>query len=168
MAKYEDLLKELEQVTVNAKEIIPKMCSCLKIEDPMLSNEEIRNRVKKDVIALGFRSDYVGHIIPKEYKDPIKAESGRKGAQTTNLLLKQGENVTQNVAAFEAATPEYTKVADEHTKDIQRFIKVKPSLYIKLRSVAIGAIRNRSPLIKIEYEGDQAKDVLALDYQNQS
>ena len=60
MTKYEDLLKELdEQISVKANEIVPEMCSCLKIEDPTLSNEEIRNRVKKDVIALGFRSDYV-------------------------------------------------------------------------------------------------------------
>jgi hypothetical protein len=136
------------------------MCSCLKIEDPTLSDEEIKDRVKKDVIALGFSADYVSQCIPKEIKDQTKAESGRKGAQTTNLLLKQGENVTENVAALKAANPGYAKVAEVHTENTQRFIKVKPSLYLKLRSVAIGAIRNKSPLILIEYEGDQAKDVI--------
>jgi hypothetical protein len=161
MTEYEDLLKELgEYTSVKAKEIVPKLCSCLKIEDPTLSNEEIRHRVKKDVIALGFRSDYVGHIIPKEYKDPVKAESGKKGAQITNLLLKQGENVTENVAAFEAASLDSTKVVVEHTKDTRSFIKVRPFLHIKLRNLAIGVVRNKSPLILIEYEGDQAKDVI--------
>ncbi len=84
MTKYEHLLKKLEQVTVKAKEIIPQMCSCLRIENPTLSNEEIRKRVKKDVIALGFSADYVSQCIPKELKDQVKAESGRKGAQATN------------------------------------------------------------------------------------
>jgi hypothetical protein len=161
MTEYEDLLKELEeQTSVKANEIVPKLCSCLKIGDPALSNEEIRNRVKKDVIALGFRSDYVSRIIPKEYKDQNKAESGRKGAHATNQLFKQDENVTKNVAASKAANLESTKVVEKHTEDARRFIKVISPLYIKLRSAAIGAIRNNSPLILIEYEGDQAKDVI--------
>ena len=125
----------------------------------MLSNEEIRNRVKKDVVALGFKSGYVGHIIPKEYKDPTKAKSGRKGAQATNLLL-QGESVTQNVAASKAASLDSTKVVVEHTEDTRSYIKVRPFLHIKLRNLAIGVVRNKSPLILIEYEGDQAKDVI--------
>jgi hypothetical protein len=160
MTKYQDLLKKLEQVTVKAKKIIPEMCSCLKIEDPRLSDEEIKDRVKKDVIALGFSADYVSRCIPKEHKDQNKAESGRKGAHATNLLLNQGENVTENVAASKAANLESTKVVEKHTEDTRSFIKVRSPLYTKLRSAVIGAIRNRSPLILIEYEGDQAKDVI--------
>ena len=106
------------------------MCSCLKIEDPTLSNEEIRNRVKKDVIALGFSADYVSHCIPKEFKDQVKAESGRKGAQTTNLLLKQGENVTENVAALKRQTLNTRKLSKKHTEDTRSIHKSKTiSLY---------------------------------------
>ena len=153
-------MEKLKEATVEAKEIIPKMCEYLRKEDPMLNKGEIRTRVKKDVIALGFSTNYVVHCIPTEFKDQVKAESGRKGAQITNVLLKQGENVTENVAALNAANPEYAKVVEKHTQDTRRFIKVKPSLYLKLESVAIGAIRNRSSIILIEYEGDLAKDVI--------
>ncbi|MFI5405692.1 MAG: hypothetical protein ACHQ1D_04180 [Nitrososphaerales archaeon] len=163
MTKYQDLLKKLEQVTVKAKKIIPEMCSCLGIEDPTLSDEEIKDRVKKDVIALGFSAEYVSQCIPKELKDQNKADSGRKGAHATNQLFKQGENVTGNVAAIKAANPEFAKVVEKHTEDTRSFIKVRSPLYLKLESVAVGAIRNKSPLILIEYEGDQAKDVFVSE-----
>ena len=78
-----------------------------------------KNRVKKDVIALGFSAEYVSQCIPKEFKDQNKADSGRKGAHATNQLFKQGENVTENVAAYKAANPESRKLS----KSIQRILE---------------------------------------------
>ena len=88
--------------------------------------------MKKDVIALGFSTDYVGHMHPKRVQRSNKAESGRKGAQTTKSLLKQGENVTENVAALKAANPEYAKVVEKHTQDTRRLHKSKTISLFKI------------------------------------
>ena len=52
------------------------------------------------------------------------------------MLLKQGENVTQNVAALKAANLESTKVVEKHTEDTRSFIKVGPFSLYKTKNVS--------------------------------
>ena len=64
-SEYENLLEKLKEAAVEAKRSYPKCVNMLKKEDPMLNNEEkYRTRVKKDVIALGFSTDYVVTLYP--------------------------------------------------------------------------------------------------------
>ena len=75
---YDELVKTIKSEHKNlAKELIPQLCYALANEDPMLSEEDIRARIKKDLIDIWSISTIYDNI-PDEFKDKQKQEAGKK------------------------------------------------------------------------------------------
>ena len=70
----------LEQARGSAKYWIPKLCEALRKENSEMSNDDIRERVKKDCIGT-WQRDTITEALPEEYKDKLRSELGKKGRQ---------------------------------------------------------------------------------------
>ena len=63
-----------------AKEFIPQLCYALQNEDVFLSNEDIRDRIKKDLIDIWSKTT-IQNNIPDEFKDMAKQAAKEKADQ---------------------------------------------------------------------------------------
>lgn len=75
MNSYEDLFQELRKNlthNIKAKFLIPKMCDALREEDPTLSDDEIKKKVKNDCDGIGLDPEWVITCLPDWLKDKTK------------------------------------------------------------------------------------------------
>jgi hypothetical protein len=84
----------LEQARGSAKYWIPKLCEALRKENSEMSNDDIRERVKKDCIGT-WQRDTITEALPEEYKDKLRSELGKKGRQ--KQLEQAGGSVTAEI-----------------------------------------------------------------------
>ncbi|HEY7569761.1 MAG TPA: hypothetical protein VH796_00205 [Nitrososphaeraceae archaeon] len=95
---YDELLRQIKKEhQAKAKEFIPKLCCALQNEDPFLSNEDITERIKKDLISIWSRTT-IYENIPNEFKN----EQKRKAAK-----------MSHKKSIEESATPLEQKVLEE-------------------------------------------------------
>jgi len=99
MTRYDEYLSHVKASSNAAYGYIPKMCAALREEDPHLSHEDIRDRVTKDCLDAGLAKSTITHNIPEEFKDPVKVEAGKRGAQKKKWAVLQ----TTSGAAVAAA-----------------------------------------------------------------
>jgi hypothetical protein len=90
-SKYDQLL---EQARGSAKYWVPKLCEELRRENSEMSNDDIRERVKKDCIGT-WQRDTITDALPEEYKDKLRSELGKKGRQ--KQLEQAGGTVTTEI-----------------------------------------------------------------------
>jgi hypothetical protein len=75
---YDQLLSsarnQKELYDASAKDYIPQMCKALEKENPSLTKEDIRDRIKKDCVQLwGLR--WIIYCLPEDYKDKVKQQN---------------------------------------------------------------------------------------------
>jgi hypothetical protein len=90
-SKYDQLL---EQARGSVKYWVPKLCEALRRENSEMSNDDIRERVKKDCIGT-WQRDTITDALPEEYKDKLRSELGKKGRQ--KQLEQAGGTVTTEI-----------------------------------------------------------------------
>ena len=88
MTAYDNYLSQVKASCKVAYEYIPKMCNALRNENSYYSNEDIRDRVRKDCLEAGLAESTITHNIPEEFKDPIKVAAGKKSAGKKKIALK--------------------------------------------------------------------------------
>src|SRR5690348_5741940 len=100
---YDELLQTIKNEHKNrAKELIPQLCYALKSEDHRLSKEDIRDRIKHDLIDIWSRTT-IQENIPDEFKDKGKQEA----KQTTD------ENKNEKKVIESSVTPLSQKVIEQ-------------------------------------------------------
>jgi hypothetical protein len=73
LSEYDRLKKEMiESGRDTAKKYIPFLCNALQKDDPNLSRFDIRDRIKKDLVDVWFRST-IYENLPDEYKDQLRS-----------------------------------------------------------------------------------------------
>jgi len=78
---YDELLKQIKKEhQAKAKEFIPRLCYALQNEDSFLSNEDIRDRIKKDLIDIWSKTT-IQNNIPNEFKNKAKHAAKEKADQ---------------------------------------------------------------------------------------
>ncbi len=81
------LLRQIKREhQAKAKEFIPQLCYALKNEDAFLSNEDIRDRIKKDLIDIWSKTT-IQNNIPDEFKDKAKQSAKEKADQKRGRTL---------------------------------------------------------------------------------
>lgn len=87
---YDELLQEIKsEHQSRAKELIPELCYALANENPWLSEEDMRDRIKKDLIDIWSRTT-IQENIPDEFKD--KEKQGAKQTIDENKKQKVRES----------------------------------------------------------------------------
>jgi len=91
LSKYNSLLDRLRQPRrYMAKTSVPNLCYYLKRAG--LSNEDIKDRVKKDLIKYGdggkngYSRTTIDDNIPVEFKDPERVARGKRAAERVKLI----------------------------------------------------------------------------------
>ena len=78
---YDELLKQIKKEhQAKAKEFIPRLCYALQNEGSFLSNEDIRDRIKKDLIDIWSKTT-IQNNIPNEFKNKAKHAAKEKADQ---------------------------------------------------------------------------------------
>lgn len=92
-SKYDELIRQIKEGhNIIAKESIPKACYALKEENSNLSNEDIRDRIKQDLIEIWSRTTIYEHM-PEEFKDQEKAEEIKEGIKQKKHTDKSSSRV---------------------------------------------------------------------------
>jgi len=87
-SKYDELIQLIKSKHYTiAKEYIPKLCYALREENPNLTNEDINERIKKDLVDIWSRTT-IYTSLPEEFKDEDKGKRisegmKQKSSQTT-------------------------------------------------------------------------------------
>jgi len=85
---YDEMKDEINKQALSfregAKKWIPKLADALKVENPTITKEEIKDRILKDFVQYWTRQTIL-NALGEEYKDPVKQESGAKGGQKSSL-----------------------------------------------------------------------------------
>lgn len=86
---YDELLQRIKtEHQTRAKELIPKLCYTLEKEDPWLSKEDIRDRIKHDLIDIWSR-DTIQKNIPEELKNEAKQEAKKKADENRKNVIEE-------------------------------------------------------------------------------
>lgn len=87
--EYDELIKRIkEDHAIQAREYIPRLCYALKEEDSNLSNEDIKERIKKDLVDVwSLRTVYEN--IPEEFKDEQKQEAGKQKKKSAAVVQQK-------------------------------------------------------------------------------
>jgi hypothetical protein len=86
---YDELLRQTKKEHVaKAKEVIPQLCYALQNEDVFLSNEDIRHRIKKDLIDIWSKTT-IQNNIPDEFKDDVKQVAKEKADQKRKNIIEE-------------------------------------------------------------------------------
>lgn len=90
LAEYDDLLQAARYYAAEfrstAKELIPKMYSALRNEDPNISPEDIRDRIEKDCAGIWSKRTILD-ALPNEAKNPEKQKAGRLRQKEQSLSI---------------------------------------------------------------------------------
>jgi hypothetical protein len=109
---YDELLQQIKKEhQAKAKEIIPLLCYALQNEDPFLSSEDIRDRIKKDLIDIWSKTT-IQDNIPDEFKNEAKKSAKEKADQKRKNVIEEcvtgpsqmvpEQSSSSNTAVFES------------------------------------------------------------------
>jgi hypothetical protein len=94
---YDELLREIKKAhQAKTKEFIPQLCYALQNEDPFLSNEDIRDRIKKDLIDIWSKTT-IQNNIPDEFKNEAKQAAKEKADQKRKNVLEECVTVSSQM-----------------------------------------------------------------------
>ena len=108
MSKYDNLLQQAKDkveglrtaIRSTAREIIPKMYHALKEENPRITPEDARDRIKRDCRCI-WSNRTILEALPSEAKNPEKQKAGRlrqKGLNSAAFSAAgSGHNATQKI-----------------------------------------------------------------------
>lgn len=163
--EYDNLLRELRQTIRRiAKEWIPKLCYALQRSDPRLTNEDIRETVKRDLILDWSRTTVYEHI-PDEFKDKIKQEAARQSHKNV-IEVSATENGTV-IATSNDGTSINSKDDDYETIKLERGrfaeLLTEERQKVKEMAEAISKNPNKDVLQSKEFQAQKAE--LAIAYE---
>jgi hypothetical protein len=94
---YDELLRQIKKEhQATAKEFIPQLCYALQNEDAFLSNEDIRDRIKKDLIDIWSKTT-IQNNIPDEFKDDAKQAAKEKADQKRKNVIEECVTVSSQM-----------------------------------------------------------------------
>lgn len=87
MTTYDEYLNQLkEHHKLTAKEGLQRLYELLKLEDPLMSNEDIYDRMMKDCLVI-WQKKTIQNNMPDELKDPERQEAGKKGVEKKKEII---------------------------------------------------------------------------------
>ena len=140
---YDELLLTIKNEHKNrAKELIPQLCYTLANEDPQLSKEDIRDRIKHDLIDIWSRTT-IQENIPDEFKDKGKQEAKQKIDENKNKkkvressvtpvsqkVIEQSITTNGNIETSSSINPDPIQEAQD-TKELQQNPSINTNLVI--------------------------------------
>lgn len=121
--EYLNQVKALHKVTANS--VLKRLYELLKIEDPLMSKDDMYDRIMKDCLEI-WQKQTIRNNMPDELKDQERQETGKKGAERKKeiTVTANGSVATNSVAnnSPESPTePEYKtlRTEDEIVKELQ-------------------------------------------------
>lgn len=100
MTTYDEYLQQVkEQHNLNAKTVLKRLYELLKIEDPLMSKDDMYDRIVKDCLEIWQRQT-IRNNMPDELKDPERVETGTKARDRRKpIIVTAGSSVaTESVA----------------------------------------------------------------------
>ncbi len=92
---YDELLRQIKnEHQAKARVFIPQLCYALQSEDPLLRNEDITERIKRDLISIWSRTT-IYENIPNEFKHEQKQKAARMSHK--NVIEKSATPPEQKV-----------------------------------------------------------------------
>jgi hypothetical protein len=119
---YDELLAQIKsEHETKAKALIPELCYLLRKEDPWLSNDDIKDRVKKDLVDI-WSPTTISKYIPDEFKNKKHQETGRmKGKSVSESIPKALKvNVLGDSTSTNTDGDTQTVVESSHHNEIQK------------------------------------------------
>jgi hypothetical protein len=91
MSKYDNVLKEAkakaEAFALTAREYIPKMYNALRDEDPNMSSDDTRDRIREGCVGISSRRTILD-ALPSEAKDPKKQKAEYLHEIESNIITE--------------------------------------------------------------------------------
>ena len=101
---YDELLRQIKKEHMaKAKEFIPQLCYALQNEDVFLSNEDIRDRIKKDLIDIWSKTT-IQNNIPDEFKDDAKQVAKEKADQKRKNVIEECVTVSSQMVPEQSSS----------------------------------------------------------------
>lgn len=124
---YDELLQKIKnEHETKAKELIPQLCYALASEDLWLSKEDIRDRIKKDLVDI-WSLRTITKYIPNEFKDEQMQDAGRKDKKKVTGSI--AEAIQPNVLEQSINTNGNAEtILEDHPKD-ELMRREKPKQY---------------------------------------
>lgn len=91
MSEYDDLLEQCKTHSLKLKEMVPKMYDALIKEN--IEPKEAKDRIKKDLIGLGWNNNYILSLLPEEAKEqtkPKKIQKNESSEQEVEIINEDG------------------------------------------------------------------------------
>jgi hypothetical protein len=101
---YDELLQHIKKEhQAKAKEVIPRLCYALQNEDAFLSSEDIRDRIKKDLIDIWSKTT-IQNNIPDEFKDETKQAAKEKADQKRKNIIEECVTMTSQTVPEQSSS----------------------------------------------------------------
>ena len=114
---YDELLRQIKKEhQAKAKEFIPQLCYALQNEDAFLSNEDIRDRIKKDLIDIWSKTT-IQNNIPDEFKDDAKQAAKEKADQKRKNVIEECVTVSSQMVPEQSSSGNTTIFESTHEHD---------------------------------------------------
>jgi hypothetical protein len=114
---YDELLKQIKKEhQTKAKEIIPRLCYALRNEDAFLSSEDIRDRIKKDLIDIWSKTT-IQNNIPNEFKNEAKQSAKEKADQKRKNVIEECVTVASQTVPEQSSSGNTTALELRHEHD---------------------------------------------------
>ena len=114
---YDELLRQIKKEhQAKAKEFIPQLCYALQNEDAFLSNEDIRDRIKKDLIDIWSKTT-IQNNIPDEFKNDAKQAAKEKADQKRKNVIEECVTVPSQMVPEQSSSGNATIFESKHKQD---------------------------------------------------
>ncbi|HEY7080498.1 MAG TPA: hypothetical protein VH500_12400 [Nitrososphaeraceae archaeon] len=114
---YDELLQQIKKEhQAKAKEFIPQLCYALQNEDPFLSDEDIRDRIKKDLIDIWSKTT-IQNNIPDEFKDEAKQAAKEKADQKRKNVVEECVTVSSQTVPEQSSSGNTAIFESNHEHD---------------------------------------------------
>jgi hypothetical protein len=128
---YDQLLSsarnQKELYDASAKDYIPQMCKALEKENPSLTKEDIRDRIKKDCVQL-WSLRWIIESLPSEYKDESKDHRSKADALLHHNVTEKGSLLKEiKKGVIEVAEKIGSEFDDEETEILRKADKITAS-----------------------------------------
>ena len=114
---YDEILRQIKKEhQAKAKEIIPQLCYALQNEDAFLSNEDIRDTIKKDLIDIWSKTT-IQNNIPDEFKDDAKQAAKEKADQKRKNVGEECVTVSSQMVPEQSSSGNTTTTIFESKRE---------------------------------------------------
>ena len=114
---YDELLRQIKKEhQAKAEEVIPQLCYVLQNEDPFLSNEDIRDRIKKDLLDIWSKTT-IQNNIPDEFKNVAKQTAKEKADQKRKNVVEECVTVSSQMVPEQSSSCNTAIFESKHEHD---------------------------------------------------